>query len=69
MGLGFTLTCIDVDGPMYIMQISKSLNALHPCISGLPAPLWNRHSAHNGALREHFHRSEECNRSEQRRCT
>ena len=37
-GLGLTVTCIDADGAMRIMQISKSLNALYPFISFLHAP-------------------------------
>ena len=36
--LGYTLTCIDADGAMHIMQTSKILNALHPFIIFLPAP-------------------------------
>ena len=36
--LGYTLTCIDADGAMHMMQIRRSLNALHPFSSFLPAP-------------------------------
>ena len=45
--LGFTLTCIDADGAMRILQVSKSLNALHTFISFLPAPMWNGHNYPN----------------------
>ena len=67
-GLAFPLTCIDADDAMRIMQISKSLHALHPFIS-LPPALCGTDILHNSALREHFQRSAECNGSEQRRCT
>ena len=39
--LGYTLTFIDADGAMHMMQISNILNALHPFISFLPAFLNN----------------------------
>ena len=34
---GYTLTCINADGVMHMMQISKIQKALHPFISFLPA--------------------------------
>ena len=37
--LGHTLTCIDADSAMHMMQISKNHNALHLFISYLPAPI------------------------------
>ena len=37
-GLGYTLTCIDADGVMHMMQKSSIHNALHPFITYLPAP-------------------------------
>ena len=35
--LAYTLTCIDANGVMHVMQISKINNALHPFISYPPA--------------------------------
>ena len=36
--LAYTLTCIDANGVMHVMQISKINNALYPFMSYLPAP-------------------------------